>query len=84
MTKKEILAAFDNVITQLGEALDKQTSLNPYLKIQARIEAYTDARNLISNALPDEDGDDTVPADAEPVSEAAVSEVVKPTKSTKK
>lgn len=74
MTKKEILDAFDNVISQLAEALDKQTALNPYLKIQAKLEAYGDARNLINNALPDEE-----PADAKDVDEA-----VKPTKTTTK
>lgn len=55
MTKQEILNSFDSVISALMEALDKQTTLTAYVKIEAKIEAYRDAANLINNALADEE-----------------------------
>lgn len=55
MTKQEILNSFDGVISALTEALDKQTSLTAYVKVEAKIEAYKDAANLINNALADEE-----------------------------
>lgn len=53
MKKEEILNAFQQVIDQLSRALEAQTGLVPYVKIEAKIEAYTDALKLLSENLED-------------------------------
>lgn len=76
MTKEQVLKAFESVIQSLAQEAEKATSLNTYLKIQGRMEAYQDSINLISKYFEEaEKGAETATA-AEPITEEEVAHVV--------